>query len=97
LFFAEDLRGQANQGCSVFGQFPNGRRSDPLDEFAPAPHTQAALRKRIRQAKPAMSDEALIELAGSTAPADIAAKATVVDHGESGKMRIVRGLSPTRS
>ena len=41
-------------------------------------------------AKPAMSDEALVKLATSAAPSDIGAKATVVDHGESGKPRIVR-------
>ena len=41
-------------------------------------------------AKPAMSDAALIKLATSAAPADIGAKATVVDHGEGGKSRTVR-------
>ena len=41
-------------------------------------------------AKDAMSDEALITLATSAAPADIGAKATVVDHGKDGKARIVR-------
>ena len=41
-------------------------------------------------AKGAMSDEALITLATSAAPADIGAKATVVDHGKDGKARIVR-------
>lgn len=41
-------------------------------------------------AKPAMSDEALIKRATSAAPADIGAKATVVDHGADGKTRTVR-------
>ena len=41
-------------------------------------------------AKPAMSDEALVKLATSAAPSDIGAKATVVDHSEGGKPRIVR-------
>jgi hypothetical protein len=41
-------------------------------------------------AKPAMSDEALIKLATSAAPADIGAKATVVDHSDGGKTRTVR-------
>lgn len=41
-------------------------------------------------AKGAMTDEALITLATSAAPADIGAKATVVDHGTDGKARTVR-------
>ncbi len=43
-----------------------------------------------QNAKAAMSDEALITLATSAAPADIGAKATVVNHGEDGKSRTVR-------
>ena len=56
--------------------------SDPLAQAKPAAGAS--------QAKPAMSDDALIKLAVSAAPSDIGAKATVVDHGEGGKMRTVR-------
>jgi hypothetical protein len=37
-----------------------------------------------------MSDQALIKLASSAAPADISANATIVDHGADGKARLLR-------
>ena len=54
------------------------------------PHAQTKPAPSAPQAKPAMSDAALIKLATSAAPSDIGAKATVVDHGADGKMRTVR-------
>lgn len=54
------------------------------------PLAQAKPAASASQAKPAMSDDALIKLAVSAAPYDIGAKAAVVDHGEGGKMRTVR-------
>jgi hypothetical protein len=39
---------------------------------------------------PAMSDQQIIKLASSAAPADISANAAIVDHGEGGKARELR-------
>lgn len=54
------------------------------------PHAQTKPAQSAPQARPAMSDAALIKLATSAAPSDIGANATVVDHGADGKMRTVR-------